>query len=56
MNPYLKMFLSDTFHKFNKPSKPIQHRQTCPICKRQNVNVYLKNKEWKCKKCWEVEE
>lgn len=53
MNTYLNLVLSDIFRKFNKPSKPIKHRQTCPNCKRQNVNLYIKNKEWKCKKCWE---
>lgn len=37
------------------PSKPVVHRETCPVCGRQLVNLYRKDKEWKCRRCWEKE-
>ena len=39
-----------------RPSKSVVHQQTCPVCGRTLVNLYLRNKEWKCKKCWDKEE
>lgn len=38
-----------------KGSKPVNHRETCPVCGSKLVNIYLKNREWKCKKCWDKE-
>ncbi len=29
-----------------------RHQQTCPDCKRELVNIYKQNNEWKCRKCW----
>lgn len=37
-----------------KPGKPVRHQQTCPECGRTLVNTYLRNGEWKCKKCWDA--
>lgn len=31
----------------------VQHRQTCPVCGGRLVNLYRRNQEWKCRKCWE---
>lgn len=36
-----------------KPAKPVRHQQTCPVCGRKLVNTYIRNGEWKCRKCWE---
>jgi ribosomal protein L37AE/L43A len=33
--------------------RSVRHQQTCPICRRQNVNVYCRNTVWRCKKCWD---
>ena len=34
----------------------IAHQQTCPVCGRTLVNLYRRDKEWKCKKCWDKED
>lgn len=36
-----------------KGSKPVKHQETCPVCGSKLVNLYLKNRQWKCKKCWD---
>ena len=36
-----------------KPSKGIVHQKTCPVCGAHLVNLYKRNGEWKCKKCWD---
>lgn len=36
-----------------KPAKPVRHQQTCPVCGRKLVNTYLRDGEWKCRRCWE---
>ena len=28
-------------------------RQTCPVCGRKLVNTYLRDGQWKCRRCWE---
>jgi len=33
----------------------ILHQATCPICNRQRVNVYYRDRVWKCNKCWNKE-
>lgn len=53
MNPYLALFMADVRRKSSGPSKPVVHRETCPICGRQRVNLYRKGNEWKCRRCWE---
>lgn len=35
-----------------RPDK--RNRQTCPACGQKLVNTYLRNGEWKCRKCWEA--
>ena len=39
-----------------KPGKPVRHQQTCPVCGRTLVNIYLRGGVWKCKRCWDLEE
>lgn len=31
----------------------VQHQKTCPVCGRKLVNLYRRNREWKCRACWE---
>ena len=35
------------------PAKPVVHHETCPCCGRKLVNLYRRDKEWKCRLCWE---
>ena len=46
---------SSLFGSYLRKGKDIttRHQQTCPECKRERVNIYKENKEWKCKKCWD---
>lgn len=39
-----------------RPAKPVRHQETCPVCGRSLVNLYRRDKEWKCKKCWDKED
>lgn len=39
----------------SRPGKSVAHQQTCPVCGRSLVNLYRRDKEWKCKKCWDKE-
>lgn len=43
----------DYIRRLFKPSKPVRHQQTCPVCGRRLVNTYLRDGVWKCRKCWE---
>ncbi len=40
---------------FGKPKiaypSPVEHQQTCPLCKRTLVNLYFQHEQWACKKC-----
>lgn len=36
-----------------KPAKPVRHQQTCLVCGRKLVNTYLRDGQWKCRRCWE---
>ena len=38
-----------------RAAKIVVHHQTCPCCGAKLVNLYRKDKEWKCRKCWECE-
>ena len=39
-----------------KPKKTVLHQQTCPVCGRKLVNLYVGARgEWKCKQCWDEE-
>lgn len=33
----------------------VKHRETCPCCGARLVNLYRRDNEWKCRRCWEVE-
>lgn len=32
----------------------VVHHATCPSCGRKLVNLYRREKEWKCRLCWEA--
>lgn len=53
--PYTRMALPG-LRKLLRPSKPIAHQQTCPVCGRTLVNLYKRGEEWRCKKCWDKED
>lgn len=46
--------------KFQKAqTQTVIHHETCPCCGAKLVNLYrktTKDKEWKCKKCWDKTE
>lgn len=48
-------FMASQILPILKPGKPVRHQQTCPVCGRTLVNTYLREGEWKCKKCWDLE-
>lgn len=48
--PYMDVFPRWRF----KPTKPVRHQQTCPVCGRKLVNTYCKDGVWKCRRCWEA--
>ena len=31
----------------------VVHHETCPCCGAKLVNLYRRDKEWKCRRCWE---
>ena len=31
----------------------VVHQETCPCCGAKRVNLYRRDKEWKCRRCWE---
>lgn len=33
--------------------RDVTHHETCPTCERHLVNLYLRNGEWRCRRCWE---
>ena len=58
MYPYDFMFYYEKtlLKKLFKPGKPIRHHETCHVCGRTLVNIYLRDGVWKCKKCWDKED
>lgn len=34
---------------------PTRHGVTCPVCGRSRVNLYLHDRTWKCRRCWDAE-
>ena len=40
--------------KIRPKGSNVQHHETCPVCGRLLVNLYLRNGEWKCKQCWDA--
>ena len=40
--------------RFNKyGNRAVVHRETCPICGAKLVNLYRRENEWRCRRCWE---
>lgn len=37
-----------------REENPVRHHEICPCCGRKMVNIYLRDGDWKCKKCWDV--
>lgn len=37
----------------NARNATVVHHETCPICGAKLVNLYRREKEWKCRRCWE---
>lgn len=31
----------------------VVHQETCPCCGSKLVNLYRRDNEWKCRRCWE---
>lgn len=52
-NPlYDDVIFGPDFRKiFTTKRKEVKHRELCPICCRANVNIYIEDGTWKCKKC-----
>lgn len=42
-----------SWRRLFQPGKPVRHQQTCPVCGRNLVNIYRREREWKCKRCWD---
>ena len=41
-------------HRMRKrQAATVAHHQTCPCCGAKLVNLYRREKEWKCRRCWE---
>lgn len=38
----------------NARNATVVHHETCPCCGRKLVNLYRREKEWKCRQCWEA--
>lgn len=49
--PYLDMYKADGLRFRKKPK--VLHRQTCPRCNKNNVNLYYQERmhEYVCNKC-----
>lgn len=55
--PYSKMLegdLAKTMNRLNKiRNATVVHHETCPCCGAKLVNLYRREKEWRCRECWE---
>ena len=55
--PYTEMYEDEMrrlAHRLNRNrNATVVHQETCPICGRKMVNLYRREKEWKCRLCWE---
>ena len=40
----------------NARNATVVHHETCPCCGRKLVNLYRREKEWKCRLCWEAQD
>ena len=36
-----------------RQSATVVHHETCPCCGAKLVNLYRRDKDWKCRRCWE---
>lgn len=34
-------------------NETVVHQETCPCCGAKLVNLYRRDKAWKCRRCWE---
>lgn len=54
MSKYLLQAMNDLgFLPKQRKKKYIKHHETCPACGSRLVNIYNRDGEWKCKKCWD---
>ena len=55
--PYTEMLdeeMARIMRRFNKyGSLQVVHHETCPICGSKLVNLYRRENEWRCRRCWE---
>lgn len=55
--PYTEMFeeeMARIRRRFNKYGNlNVVHHETCPICGAKLVNLYRRENEWRCRRCWE---
>ena len=49
--PLYDPFITRELRKMFKPVGDIVHRDTCPVCGKQRVNLYRYKKEWLCRVC-----
>lgn len=46
--------MARVMRRFNKyGSRTVVHHETCPICGAKLVNLYRRENEWRCRRCWE---
>ena len=55
--PYTETF-EDEFARLvrrirNSQKATVVHQETCPCCGAKLVNLYRREREWKCRLCWE---
>ena len=54
--PYTKMLddeIARLMRRLRMNRKTVVHQETCPCCGAKLVNLYLRENEWKCRRCWE---
>lgn len=55
--PYTEMWddeMTRIMRRFRKyRSLTVVHQETCPICGAKLVNLYRRENEWRCRRCWE---
>lgn len=55
--PYTETFddeMARIMRRWNKNrNATVVHHETCPICGAKLVNLYRRDNEWRCRRCWE---
>ena len=58
--PYTEMWEDEMRRLVNRLHKrsnaTVVHQETCPICGAKLVNLYRRENEWKCRRCWEKQD